>query len=79
MFPRVLLFQNDLPRQNIPSADHRVLMPIEGRISRDCDFENCNLRLTTKITSVFGSIPGTSRLEQLFHSDLGVVSIRLAR
>jgi hypothetical protein len=44
-FLGALLFQSDFAGQNISGVDHRVLMPIEGGISWDRDFENRYLGL----------------------------------
>jgi hypothetical protein len=73
--PSLFLFQGNLPGQNIPRVDHRVLMPIQSGIGRDCNFENRYFRLSTSITSIGGPVPGMGCLEQLFDFDAGVVSI----
>ena len=78
-FPAALLFQSDFAGQNISGVDHWVLMPIEGGISWDRDFENRYLGLALKITYISGPFPGMSRLEELFYFDAGVVSIGFNR
>src|ERR1700759_1117742 len=73
--PSLFLFQGNLPGQNISGVDHRMLMPIQGGIRWNRNFENGYFRLSTNITSIGSPVPGTRRLEQLFDFDRGVVSI----
>jgi hypothetical protein len=72
-------FQGNLPGSNIGGANHRVFMPVQGRIRGDSDFEDCYLGLAGHVTRVFISIPGPSCLEELRYRDMRIPSRRRRR
>jgi hypothetical protein len=50
--------------------DHRMAMPIQGRMRRDRDSDQRDLRLSGRVSSVLDIIPRLSGLQKLLHLDL---------